>query len=600
MVTTMSEADQKALATLAREDAAQFEVMAALGQLDKSATPFRALKLGIAANITVDLLATYLRRHAYLAGVRLSVEKGSYDDLLGDVKAHQAAGVDLLLILPFFDNLQPCWESQLATRDAASVQAAQADYLERLKLALNASAGVGQVLLLASHLMNPRAGEAQELALRSFNEGLHNAAIGHAHVRVIDTAGLLAHFGASRAFDVRFYFRGKAPYAAGFIDQLARQVALSTRGFGSAFHKVLVLDCDNTLWSGILGEDGLEGIKLDRHSFPGNVFWTVQQQLKALEAQGVLLCLNSKNNPADVDEVIARHADMVLGDAQFVSKKVNWDDKPTNLRALAAELNLGLDSFVFIDDSAFEIEAVREQLPQVRVFQVPTKALQDYPALVRDEIAPLFMTAGVSAESRGKTQQYKALAEAAQSQAGFANQEDYLRSLQLVVSLQRDALAQVPRITELMAKSNQFNLTTLRLQAGDVTALMERPDACIYSFSVSDRLADHGLVGVLIVSDEVDDPAAVGVQSFLMSCRVIGRGVEFAIWRAVAADALARGKRLLRASFRPTAKNAQVADFYDRLGLTRTGELDDGNRSYETDLARVTLAESTWVELRNA
>jgi FkbH-like protein len=155
----------------------------------------------------------------------------------------------------------------------------------------------------------------------------------------------------------------------------------------------------------------------------------------------------------------------------------------------------------------------------------------------------------------------------------------------------------VPRISELIGKSNQFNLTTTRLQAGDVSALMERPDATVYSFSVSDRLAEHGLTGILITQDEGD---ATVVHSFLMSCRVIGRGVEFAIWRAVVTDALARGKRLLKASYRKTAKNALVADFYDRLGMTRTGEADDGSRSYEAPLADVQLAESAWVELRNA
>lgn len=598
--------EQAALATLARPDASLAELMQALQQLDRSEAGFRPLSLGIAANITVDLLSTQLRRQAYLAGVRLAVAKGSYDDLVGDAQAHAAAGVDLLVILPFFDNLQPGWEGRLAGLDGAEIEATQADYLSRLELALQAARGVGQVLLLGAHLWNPEvaADSPQQQALQAFNSGLAAAAARHPQVRLIETAGLLARHGAEQAFDARFYYRAKSPYTSGFLGRLARQASLATRGFGSAFHKVLVLDCDNTLWGGILGEDGLDGIKLDRHSFPGNVYWTVQQQLCALEAQGVLLCLASKNNAADVDEVLARHPDMVLGDAQLVAKKVNWNDKPSNLRALARELNLGLESFVFVDDSAFEIEAVREQLPQVRVFQVPVKALQDYPALLRDQIAPLFTAGGVSAESRHKTGQYKALAQAAEARAGFASQQDYLRSLGLKLRLQRNASAQVPRITELMAKSNQFNLTTRRLQAGDVAALMARsPAACVYSFSVSDRLADHGLTGVLICEDQGED--AVAVHSFLMSCRVIGRGVEFAVWRAVVADALARGKRLLRASYLPTAKNAQVADFFDRLGLHQADMTDEmidetgeGARAYESALDGLVLAESAWVELQ--
>lgn len=592
--------DADALATLARAEAPMVEVLQALKHLDASTAAFRTLKVGIAANVTVDLLGTYLRRHAYAAGVRLQVAKGHYDDLVGDAQAHADAGVDLLVILPFFDNLQPSWETQLETLDAQARDAAQADYLNRLELALQAAQAVPQVLLFAGHLMHPLIGahSPQQGALQAFNEGLAAVAARHAQVRVVETAGLLARFGARQAFDARFYFRGKAPYAAGFVDQLAQAAAAATRRFGSQFHKVLVLDCDNTLWGGIVGEDGPQGIQLDRYGYPGNIFWTVQQQFKALEAQGVLLCLNSKNNPADVDEVLAGHPQMALRDAQLVAKKVNWTDKPANLRALAAELNLGLDSFVFVDDSAFEVEAVREQLPQVRVFQVP-KALQDYPALVRDEIAPLFTAGGVSAESRGKTQQYRALAQAAEARAGFASQEDYLRSLGLAVTLRRDDTAQLPRITELMAKSNQFNLTTERLQAGDVGALMGRADATVYAFSVSDRLAEHGLTGVLITEDDAEDPAAVRVHSFLMSCRVIGRGIEFAVWRPVLADAAARGKQRLKAAYRPTAKNAQVADFYDRLGLSLSHEAGDGTRFYTAELATVQLADSAWVELRN-
>jgi FkbH-like protein len=163
--------------------------------------------------------------------------------------------------------------------------------------------------------------------------------------------------------------------------------------------------------------------------------------------------------------------------------------------------------------------------------------------------------------------------------------------------VQRDALNQVPRITELMAKSNQFNLTTERLTAGAIASLMARSDATVYSFSVTDRLAQHGLTGVLITEDENE---VVIVHSFLMSCRVIGRGVEFAVWREVVSDALTRGKQRLKATYRASEKNAQVADFYDQLGLARTSDSLDGGRVYEADLLTLKLTESLWVKVENA
>ena len=587
-----------ATALLARADAPLAEVMAALCVLDRSGQHFRTLKLGIAANVTVDLLGTALRRHAYAHGVRLQVAKGHYDDLQGDVMAHRAAGVELLLVLPFFDNLQPGFEARLATMPVAEREAALADALARIALALKASAGIAQVLVFEAHLhaVDVPTHAPEQQALEAFNAGLAEIAARHAHVRLLPTSGLLARIGTRQAYDDRFWFRARSPYAAAFINELAQSVARATRGFGSAFHKVLVLDCDDTLWGGIVGEDGLDGIKLDPHGYPGNVFWQVQQQVRALEAQGVLVCLCSKNNEADVQEVLDKHPGMALRPEQLVARRVNWDDKPANLRALAAELNLGLDSFVFIDDSPFEVQAVREQLPQVRVFQVP-KALHDYPALVREQVAPLFVAGGVSRESASKTQQYRQLAEAAQLQASYGSHEDYLRSLGLALHLHRNQPAQVPRIAELMAKSNQFNLTTLRLAPGEVAALMAREDTTVYAYTVSDRYADHGLTGVLVTQDDGD---AVVVQAFLMSCRVIGRGIEFAVWRAVIADALQRGKHRLRAAYRPTAKNAQVADFYDRLGLPCTTDEADGGRVYSADLASLQLVDSNWVELKNA
>lgn len=587
-----------ALAVLRRADAPMAEVMQALTQLDRSEAGFRPLRLGLASNVTVDLLATYLRRHAYLAGVRLQVLKGSYDNLLGDVEAFSAQGVDHLIVIPFFDNLQASWEAQLDGLEPDARQAPVADYLARLNLALSKAQGVGQVLLAGAHLWHAPAafdgaGLQAEL-LADFNAALREAAGRHGNVRFLDTAAIVSAIGTRQAFDARFYYRGKAPYTPAFINELSRQVSLATRSFGSVFHKVLVLDCDNTLWGGIVGEDGVDGIQLDPYNYPGNIFWNVQQQVLALERQGVLVCLCSKNNPADVEEVLARHEKMVLKPEHLVARRVNWDDKPANLRALAAELNLGLDSFVFVDDSLFELEAVREQLPMVRVFQVPQR-LTDYPALMR-EVSELFLAGGVSAESRSKTRQYRQLSEAASLQAGFASQEDYLRSLGLKVTLQRDATAQIARISELMNKSNQFNLTTCRLMPGEVARLMESPQATVYSFSVSDRLADHGITGVLITEEEGD---TVQVHSFLMSCRVIGRGVEFSVWKAVFDDARSRGKTVLRAAYVPSAKNAQVADFFDRLGLTKTGESGDGSRHYEARVDEVRLADSNWVELIN-
>jgi FkbH-like protein len=599
MVSTAATANiDDALTVLRKHDAPMVDVMLALAQLDRCEASFRTLRLGIASNVTVDLLANYLRRYAYLAGVRLNVLKGSYDNLLGDVETYCELDVDHLIVIPFFDNLQASWEAQIDCLDTTARQAPIIDYIARLDLALTRAAKVGNVILAGTHLWHPSAildGRSLQAELvADFNAALSETAAKRANVRFLDTAAIIATLGTRVAFDARFYYRGKAPYTPPFINELARRINMVTRSFGSVFHKVLVLDCDNTLWGGIVGEDGMAGIQLDPHTYPGNIFWNVQQQVLALEQQGVLICLCSKNNAADVADVFTCHEHMVLKHEHVTAQKVNWGDKASNLRALAAELNLGLDSFVFVDDSSFEVQAVRDQLPMVRVFEVPER-LTDYPAMLR-EISELFLAGGVSAESRSKTRQYRHLTEAASLQASFSSQEDYLRSLGLKVRLQRNAAEQVGRISELMNKSNQFNLTTRRLMPGDVAGLMASAHATVYSFSVSDRLADHGVTGVIITEDDAD---AVVVHSFLMSCRVIGRGVEFSVWKAVFDDAQSRGKTVLHATYVPSAKNSQVADFFDRLGLNKTDERGDGSRHYVAQVGCVRLADSDWVELIN-
>lgn len=590
----MSDAHTESLEVLRRPDAGMTDVLKALSTLDMTEHIDSTLKLGITANISVDLLGTYLRRHAYLAGVRLEVISGSYDDLLNDVTEFEAQGVDHVLVMPFFDNLYAAWESQLDALDADERQARMLAWLSKLKLALGQAESVGGVTIAGAHLWNSTPyGAAGELVYE-FNAALKELAGVHVNAHFLDTAGIVAHVGEKAALNARFYYAGKAPYTPAFFDEFARRFALATRGFGSYFYKAVALDCDNTLWGGIIGEDGLSGIELDPYDYPGNVYWAVQQQLRQLESQGMLLCLCTKNNAADADEVFAKHPSAVLKDEHFAAKKVNWVPKVVNLQALAKELNLGQESFIFIDDSDFELEAVRTQLPQVKVFQVPKK-LSDYPAMLR-EVAALCLAGGLSAESKSKTKQYKQLALAAAAQESFASQEDYLRSLGLKVHIHRDAREQIARIAELTQKSNQFNLTTRRYTSGEITALMNRPNTTVYSFDVSDRFGECGITGVIVVDFAAEHAT---VDAFLMSCRVIGRDVEFAVWRAVLDDARKLGKRGLSAAYCPSAKNAQVSDFFDRLGMSKVEESSEGTRRYQAQLNDLRLTDSDWVELIN-
>lgn len=558
----------------------------------------RPASLGLSSNVTIDLLGTFLRKHAALHGVRLSIAQGNFDDPLGDMDRFQATGVDQMLLLPFFDNLQPAFEAQAAHLSPEDLGAREEDFRQRYRLVFQRASGMKAVYLGTMHRMGRRpglAGDQVDEVVARFNRILEEETAPFPNIHLLDTAETIDRVGLNHAFDLRFYFSAKAPYATAFFDDLARRVVACSRGFGGQFYKVLVLDCDNTLWGGVIGEDLLEGIKLGPFEHPGNIFWRVQHEVAALERAGVLLCLCSKNNPADVMEVLERHPQAVLRKDQFVLNKVNWDDKPANLRAMAQELNLGLDSMVFLDDSPFECEAVRTQLPMVRTFQVPAR-LADYPALF-GEIKELFLAGGVSDESRSKTEQYRLRALGEELKAVAGSREDYLSSLGLTATLGWDVLKQVPRISELSNKSNQFNLTTRRYSEADILALMESPNATVLSIQVSDRFGDAGLTGVLILHWEGE---TARVDSFFMSCRVIGRGIESSIWQPVLALARVRGCRSLEASFLPTAKNAQVSSYFDNLGLPLVKEGTDGARHYRIPIDLFVPPETPWIEVTNA
>jgi FkbH-like protein len=276
---------------------------------------------------------------------------------------------------------------------------------------------------------------------------------------------------------------------------------------------------------------------------------------------------------------------MVLRDVHIAAKRVNWGDKVSNLESLAAELNIGLDSMIFIDDSPFESEAVRSRLPQVTTIQVPSD-LSEYPGVIA-RIGRLVATDLVANDAASKTEQYRSRARAEEQRQRFATQDEYLASLGLKVTIRRNDKAASARIAELTQKSNQFNLTTHRYTVAEIESLMGSSESDVYSIRVADRFGDSGLTAVVITRGTGD---TVQIDTFLVSCRVLGRGIELSFWETIRRDALEDGRRTLTAEYLPTSKNAQVADFWDRLGLERVGDDPSGLRRYEADLTVLALA----------
>lgn len=393
----------------------------------------------------------------------------------------------------------------------------------------------------------------QIAALAEMNELFLNLGLERERAHVVDVAGILALLGHETAIRERNRLVMQHPYAPVAVQRIAAAYADAIVSTLRARRKVIVLDADNTLWGGVLGEDGANGVKIDKE-YPGVLYVMFQNQLLRLKQLGFLLCVVTKNNEADFLELFnTRSLPLKLED--FVAWRSNWEEKSYNIIELAKELNLGLDSFVFIDDNPFEIEEVRARLSGVECHLFPHDSPEDIISLL-DRIASL-RAHTLTAEDLVKTEQYRVEAERKSLAGASASLDDYLASLEIKVHVCVNEASHVSRIAQLTNKTNQFNLTTRRYTEPDIRRFMA--EGHVYDFRVVDRFGDMGIVGVAIIKNG-------DIDTFLMSCRALGRKIESGLLRYIIDD---RGEQPLTASYRWTAKNSMVADFFDQNGFER-------------------------------
>lgn len=407
---------------------------------------------------------------------------------------------------------------------------------------------------------------------RTVNAGLTAALSEEPQVSILDMDRIVGEFGAPRAYDTRMYMTAASPYAVDFLPHLGRAFAAAVAAAVLPPKKCVVVDCDNTLWGGILGEDGSEGVAIGT-DYPGSAYREFQLFLSGLSRRGFLLAMNSKNNESDVLSFMEDCPEMVLRPADFAARRINWEDKAANLAELARELNIGLDSMIFIDDSPFECERVKSALPEVQVEQFPANPL-DIPGYVS-------AIQGVERLSVGKddlarTESIRANASRERLRRGAPDLDSFLRSLSIRLTIARQDRTAVRRISELCQRTNQFNLTTRRYGVGDIERLMD--EGAVYTMSMRDRFSDYGTIGVAIVN--TGSGHRWEIDSFMLSCRAFGRGVEVELLDALLDDAGTAGVRLVGARHVATAKNGMTRRFFPDHGFAET-ERSDGEIRFE-------------------
>lgn len=390
-------------------------------------------------------------------------------------------------------------------------------------------------------------------------------------VRITDINWWSAQEGRA-CYDAQMDFMSMQPFTVRAAISLGLFLARNLRPLIVPRRKVLAVDLDNSLWGGILGEDGVEGLKLG-HDFPGNVFLRIQREIKELRHQGVLLVLASKNEESEVRRAMANMPDMLLKWDDFVCRKLNFEHKYLNLREAAKELGLGIDSFALLDDSDYEREQMKVFNPEVLILNQRSDALHMLTSLLNCDA---FDVHNVNEEDRQRHQDYE-LRSLRSPQGHEDRLEDFLMSLELGAKLEPFHDGNIDRVVQMLGKTNQFNLTTKRHRLEDLKVLLSQPGCVNLTLRLIDKFGDQGIVGVLLAVPE-EGGRSLRVDSFLVSCRALGRGVEDVLWAAFVNRAVRNGVLRVSAHYIPTAKNQLVATLYDRLGLRRLEESEVGTQ----------------------
>jgi FkbH-like protein len=537
----------------------------------------KRIRIHFLRNFTIEPQEPYLRLRLLRRDIQAQISYGGYDTM------HQELldpGSDLHRTRPDLVVVSLLPEILDRTSVTAGWRADQAlarldDLFTALIARTNALIVANTVLAPVDALLTGEQDTSRDAQLERLNDGLRVLAMQQpGRVVLTDWVERFSKIGSDEALDARFWKLSQAPFKRDFLNQYATDIAAAVQGLEAPAKKCLVLDCDNTLWGGVVGEDGLDGIRLDADDARGSPYYRLQQSVLVLQERGVMIALCSKNNEQDVWDVLDSHPGCLLRKSHLVAWRINWDNKADNIAAIAAELNIGLDSMVFVDDSPQECALVRELLPDVTSIQLPENLQESADFLIT---GGLFDGVAVTSEDRVRTQLYQQEAQRKQERGSASDLTAYLKSLEAEVRIARAGALELARVAQLTQKTNQFNLTTRRYSEAEIQKYATSSEAAVFSMSVADRYGDMGLTGVLIAGRE----GAKGVvDTLLLSCRVLGRQLEYAFvdqcllsleedWRLEQWDA----------EYIATRKNAQVAEFWERVGFDLTQD-HSGHKSY--------------------
>ncbi|HTG36193.1 MAG TPA: HAD-IIIC family phosphatase [Thermoanaerobaculia bacterium] len=564
------------------------------------------IRLGYLANFTLDPLPRWVDLHFAREGWRAAHYVGGFgqyvQEVLGENTGLAAFSPDLVLLAlslrllrpeawAAFAALSPAERRDLKEDVAAHVESWALAALERTPATLLvANFPVPAQPAFGVADLNTEYGETEFFL--DLNLDLLRRFKGHPRVQIFDLDRLTSRFGKDRVLDRRMYYLAKMEWSPAFLGCVAAELVRHARAARAQARKCLVLDLDNTLWGGVVGEEGPAGVKIGPGDPEGEAFLDFHHRLKALQAQGVLLAVCSKNNPEDVAELFDSRPEIPLRITDFAAVEISWEPKHEGLKKIAAALNIGTDSLMFMDDNPAEISLIQQMLPEVKSVLLPPDPAE-YVAVI-DRLTDFERTTVLEEDAR-KTAQYRENREREALRTASGELGTYLASLRTELAITRARRDDLPRVHQLFTKTNQFNLTTQRYTPSEVERFIASPICELWVVRGRDRFGDLGAIGVVLLRR---DGRVVYIDSFLMSCRAMGRGIETAIMNHVKHRLLDEPGHLeLRGRYMPTAKNKPAETFYEDQGFRLLERRDSGEKLYV--LRRIDTREvpCEWIEV---
>jgi FkbH-like protein len=551
-------------------------------------------EIGILSNVTVNSLKEILEYLCRINTIEPKIEFGNFDNIAQDSASLKNKDLNIVIydvlnivdqVSEFFEDLEDEKYNSLISKLFTEIDI----IFENLR---NTASVIFNSFSSLYYNYNNTKFSKIEIFVKELNTYIEQKKT--SNVSIINIDKIFALVGFNQSIDYRFYHSSKAPYTFAFLKNYVSAIEPIILRNSGKLKKAIIFDCDNTLWKGVIGEDGMDGIDMSPTTNLGKFYHLVQRIAVFLSKRGVIIGICSKNNENDVLEVFRNHRDIFLKEEHIVIKKVNWDDKASNIREIASDLNIGLDSMIFVDDSNFEINLINEKVPEILTIQVPI-TLSDYPDILLRNVYTYFNLVLNSDDAR-KTEMYKQQFEREKNKISFSSIEDYLASLEIELTVVKNDKSYIPRIAQLTQKTNQFNLTTHRYTESQLEYFTSDNKHFVYAMFVKDKFGDNGLTGVCIVKEDEDNSKNVILDSFLMSCRIIGRNIEFVFIGYIIKELANKGYKILYSDYIQSSKNALVENFYDKVGFNYIGNIN-GTKKYKIKIQNFEIKKIDYIKL---